>query len=54
MELYVLYLRGKGMFLCFLGGGQLYGETDSRLERHFRFFVTHCLPSAGNYEMKLK
>lgn len=54
MKSYVLYLRGKGMFLCFLGGGHLYGEADSRLERHVRFFGTHYLPSAGNYEMKLK
>lgn len=54
MELHVLYLRGKRMFLCFLGGGHLYGETDSRLEKHFSFFVTHCQPSAGNCEMKLK
>lgn len=54
MQLYVSYLRGKEMFLCFLGGGHLCGEADLRLERHFRFFVTHYLPSAGNYEMKLK
>lgn len=54
MELYVLYMRGKVIFLCFSGGGHLYGGADSRLERHFRFFVTHYLPSAGNYEIKLK
>lgn len=54
MDLHVLYLRGKEMFLCFLGGGHLYRVADSRFERDFRFFMPHDLPSTDNYEMKLK
>lgn len=44
---YILRWEGLLVSVCFMEGGHVCGEANSRMQRHFRIIAAHCLQSAG-------
>lgn len=54
MELICFVFEGKGDVSVFLGRRSAVWRSRFKIGKIFQGFLTHYLPSAGNYEIKFK